>query len=130
MTIRTPLLLLATGFMGVLAPGGSVASAAETHPSEITSLELGVWLPRSEERRVGKECRSRWAPYHSKKRSGRRAPSAGPPSRPTIPLLLPRATGRPPLSPPPPPATPLPCPPRPPPPARDTVSARGRTRSR
>ena len=30
--------------------------------------ELGVdaiWLsPRSEERRVGKECRSRWSPYH------------------------------------------------------------------
>src|SRR2546422_8604219 len=32
----------------------------------------GVWqrravallLPRSEERRVGKECRSRWSPYH------------------------------------------------------------------
>src|SRR5687768_18297733 len=24
--------------------------------------------PRSEERRVGKECRSRWSPYHSKKR--------------------------------------------------------------
>src|SRR2546429_3807740 len=24
-----------------------------------------VWVPdRSEERRVGKECRSRWAPYH------------------------------------------------------------------
>src|ERR1043165_4820230 len=23
---------------------------------------------RSEERRVGKECRSRWAPYHSKKK--------------------------------------------------------------
>src|SRR5260370_37693939 len=22
------------------------------------------WLPRSEERRVGKECRSRWSPYH------------------------------------------------------------------
>ena len=21
-------------------------------------------LPRSEERRVGKECRSRWSPYH------------------------------------------------------------------
>src|SRR5438093_13165960 len=29
----------------------------------------GVILPalRSEERRVGKECRSRWSPYHSKK---------------------------------------------------------------
>ena len=23
-----------------------------------------VWLIRSEERRVGKECRSRWSPYH------------------------------------------------------------------
>ena len=22
------------------------------------------WRPRSEERRVGKECRSRWSPYH------------------------------------------------------------------
>ena len=35
---------------------------------EITTKELeilGVWLnPRSEERRVGKECRSRWSPYH------------------------------------------------------------------
>src|SRR3712207_9498201 len=26
--------------------------------------ELGVPLLRSEERRVGKECRSRWSPYH------------------------------------------------------------------
>src|SRR5574343_2074961 len=24
----------------------------------------GPQLPRSEERRVGKECRSRWSPYH------------------------------------------------------------------
>ena len=24
----------------------------------------GSQLPRSEERRVGKECRSRWSPYH------------------------------------------------------------------
>ena len=24
----------------------------------------GTWLTRSEERRVGKECRSRWSPYH------------------------------------------------------------------
>src|SRR5947208_15219811 len=27
---------------------------------------------RSEERRVGKECRSRWAPYHEKKKKIRR----------------------------------------------------------
>ena len=25
---------------------------------------LEEFLPRSEERRVGKECRSRWSPYH------------------------------------------------------------------
>src|SRR3712207_9122030 len=29
-------------------------------------------LLRSEERRVGKECRSRWSPYHSKKKKRRR----------------------------------------------------------
>src|SRR3977135_4390639 len=35
--------------------------------------ELGSFVimirrpPRSEERRVGKECRSRWSPYHQKK---------------------------------------------------------------
>src|SRR5690349_23795267 len=28
---------------------------------------------RSEERRVGKECRSRWAPYHQKRKVGLRA---------------------------------------------------------
>ena len=27
----------------------------------LTAIDLG---PRSEERRVGKECRSRWSPYH------------------------------------------------------------------
>ena len=26
--------------------------------------ETGLTLTRSEERRVGKECRSRWSPYH------------------------------------------------------------------
>jgi len=25
---------------------------------------IGGVIPRSEERRVGKECRSRWSPYH------------------------------------------------------------------
>src|SRR3989441_9124841 len=36
------------------------ASAART----AVLLLLGVALARSEERRVGKECRSRWSPYH------------------------------------------------------------------
>src|SRR5216110_3668842 len=40
---------------------------------------------RSEERRVGKECvslcRSRWSPYHYKKKNKRKYPSVPPPSR-------------------------------------------------
>src|SRR5690606_41737294 len=29
-----------------------------------------IYISRSEERRVGKECRSRWSPYHKKKKNG------------------------------------------------------------
>src|SRR5260370_19468696 len=32
-------------------------------------VALGLREGRSEERRVGKECRSRWTPYHSKKKN-------------------------------------------------------------
>src|SRR5256886_9801964 len=41
---------------GLLKPdaNGRVNAVFETPPD----------LPRSEERRVGKECRSRWSPYH------------------------------------------------------------------
>src|SRR3712207_9104105 len=38
-------------------PPTSTASSAAT-------LAAGSSAPRSEERRVGKECRSRWSPYH------------------------------------------------------------------
>src|SRR3990167_11370825 len=31
---------------------------------EKTHNIMNCWLRRSEERRVGKECRSRWSPYH------------------------------------------------------------------
>ena len=30
----------------------------------LNGLCLEAWKNRSEERRVGKECRSRWSPYH------------------------------------------------------------------
>src|SRR2546429_3395025 len=30
----------------------------------LTGANPSLWLERSEERRVGKECRSRWSPYH------------------------------------------------------------------
>ena len=32
--------------------------------STVSSWRNGEKMPRSEERRVGKECRSRWSPYH------------------------------------------------------------------
>src|SRR2546430_7303283 len=32
-------------------------------PRHFTAVE-NSWVARSEERRVGKECRSRWSPYH------------------------------------------------------------------
>ena len=37
------------------------AGAAATGTAGLTKPELKI---RSEERRVGKECRSRWSPYH------------------------------------------------------------------
>src|SRR2546428_3554581 len=47
---------------------GAFVLARQVHPEE-KSAHLGSGLPlpelvRSEERRVGKECRSRWSPYH------------------------------------------------------------------
>src|SRR5256886_15002684 len=58
-------------------PAGQIAGSAVADPTgrqfdvgwlgatELTSrsLDVGAVL-RSEERRVGKECRSRWSPYH------------------------------------------------------------------
>ena len=34
------------------------------YASEVGSIRSDLALCRSEERRVGKECRSRWSPYH------------------------------------------------------------------
>ena len=35
-----------------------------TSPADLTERLLSLAERRSEERRVGKECRSRWSPYH------------------------------------------------------------------
>ena len=40
---------------------GTYKSLKEKMPEEIAAQNL---IKRSEERRVGKECRSRWSPYH------------------------------------------------------------------
>src|SRR2546422_9431584 len=42
------------------ADGGAIARRLATRADVV----LENWRPRSEERRVGKECRSRWSPYH------------------------------------------------------------------
>src|SRR5258706_3220197 len=49
---------------GVLvdSPGTSISAVMPALPPG--SYELSVESARSEERRVGKECRSRWSPYH------------------------------------------------------------------
>src|SRR2546429_3364286 len=54
----------------LLAEGRLVnLSTAEGHPASVMDMSfanqaLSAEYLRSEERRVGKECRSRWSPYH------------------------------------------------------------------
>ena len=52
-------LLYSIGFGGLMV----VCAVAEGQLSLLPALAIGAVL-RSEERRVGKECRSRWSPYH------------------------------------------------------------------
>src|SRR5215813_14310121 len=42
-------------------------ACGQVWPSRTAASACWVACARSEERRVGKECRSRWSPYHSKK---------------------------------------------------------------
>ena len=46
-----------------LKPGTLVVLESTTYPGTTEDVVLPI-LERSEERRVGKECRSRWSPYH------------------------------------------------------------------
>ena len=52
----------------VLGKAPSPEDLKKLSPSEIhltiKGLNAGYGKMRSEERRVGKECRSRWSPYH------------------------------------------------------------------
>ena len=58
-------MILPTGKGGVgktsLAAAHAVASAGSGKRTLLASMDA---RSRSEERRVGKECRSRWSPYH------------------------------------------------------------------
>src|SRR5256885_12807819 len=41
-----------------------VPNGVATVPDGLGGMVALLFVPRSEERRVGKECRSRWSPYH------------------------------------------------------------------
>src|SRR5437764_8747737 len=51
---------------------GSRLDGVEGELAQALTAGLSVISTRSEERRVGKECRSRWAPYHEKKKEEKR----------------------------------------------------------
>ena len=63
--------LVKSGFEVVEAEDGEQAVDVFYADKDISLIILDVMMPkmngydvRSEERRVGKECRSRWSPYH------------------------------------------------------------------
>src|SRR5260370_9157310 len=52
---------------GVVGSLGAIEVAQTLAENNLTTrhpLEVVIFQNRSEERRVGKECRSRWSPYH------------------------------------------------------------------
>src|SRR5256886_17607446 len=59
-------LIAATAALGLagLASAGGPEDQTGAQPSPAEQRSMPSTDPRSEERRVGKECRSRWSPYH------------------------------------------------------------------
>ena len=55
--------LLSRVLAALVAMSVPAAFAADLNALDVASLPGGK-AERSEERRVGKECRSRWSPYH------------------------------------------------------------------
>src|SRR5258706_11706234 len=45
-------------------PAKDLWGILDRHPKPLSFGAIRIKLARSEERRVGKECRSRWSPYH------------------------------------------------------------------
>src|SRR6516165_4332218 len=56
--------LLITRSVTINGPGAGQLSVSGNNSSRVFDMTSGLNVTRSEERRVGKECRSRWSPYH------------------------------------------------------------------
>jgi len=73
-SLGTGLALLALPLLALDRFGSALAVSAVLLPDLLPAIVIGPvvgvlvdrlgWRRRSEERRVGKECRSRWSPYH------------------------------------------------------------------
>src|SRR5689334_19921835 len=59
--LELPLIAGNVTVMANLSPG---VLFQPTFPKDVRPFDTGSGSARSEERRVGKECRSRWSPYH------------------------------------------------------------------
>src|SRR2546430_17441195 len=64
--LETLLAVARTGSVGAAARQRHITSSAVSQQIRRVETHFGIKLfeRRSEERRVGKECRSRWSPYH------------------------------------------------------------------
>src|SRR5260370_15251007 len=49
---------------GLVAASPTLVGRAGIAVANYLDNTVSIYSPRSEERRVGKECRSRWSPYH------------------------------------------------------------------
>src|SRR5258708_36171274 len=56
--------ILQEAFANPISGAGSVAVISAAFIITLAGILLFFLIKRSEERRVGKECRSRWSPYH------------------------------------------------------------------
>src|SRR5260370_14617880 len=52
------------GWLGKRKPSFNAAALSATKRQQMSLVRISIGRIRSEERRVGKECRSRWSPYH------------------------------------------------------------------
>jgi len=57
-------LTAAVSLAALLPVPGAGQSCCNRPDLALTTFAGDAWFYRSEERRVGKECRSRWSPYH------------------------------------------------------------------